>query len=173
MGLQGLIQASLSSLTSSLMLKQQHMPCDCTPSTLPVSTTWKATWLTSLQKRQWLGESLLLLSHFSRVRLCATPQMAGQQAPPSQGFSRQEHWSGLPFPSPMQESEQWKWSRSVATAWTAAYQAPPPMGFFRQEFWSGVPSPSPGGGSRKPVFFQNTFTQMRTFWKTLKYTINC
>ena len=43
---------------------------------------------------------LLLLSRFSRVRLCATPQMAAHQAPPSLGFSRQEHWSGLPFPSP-------------------------------------------------------------------------
>ena len=42
---------------------------------------------------------LLLLSHFSRVRLPATPQAAAHQAPPSLGFSRQEHWSGLPFPS--------------------------------------------------------------------------
>ena len=49
---------------------------------------------------------LLLLSRFSRVRLCATPQMAARQAPPSLGFSRQEHWSGLPFPSPMKESEK-------------------------------------------------------------------
>ena len=48
---------------------------------------------------------LLLLSHFSRVLLCATPQTAAHQAPPSLGFSRQEHWSGLPFPSPMRESE--------------------------------------------------------------------
>ena len=31
--------------------------------------------------------------------------MAAHQTPPSLGFSRQEHWSGLPFPSPMQESE--------------------------------------------------------------------
>ena len=31
------------------------------------------------------------------------------------GFSRQEYWSGLPFPSPMQESEKWKWSRSVVS----------------------------------------------------------
>ena len=31
--------------------------------------------------------------------------MAAQQAPPSLEFSRQEHWSGLPFPSPMHESE--------------------------------------------------------------------
>ena len=48
---------------------------------------------------------LLLLSRFSRVRLCATPQTAAHQALPSLGFSRQEHWSGLPFPSPMHESE--------------------------------------------------------------------
>ena len=44
---------------------------------------------------------LLLLSRFSRVWLCATPEKAAHQAPPSLGFSRQEHWSGLPFPSPM------------------------------------------------------------------------
>ena len=31
---------------------------------------------------------------------------------PSLGFSRREHWSGLPFPSPMHESEKWKWSHS-------------------------------------------------------------
>ena len=49
---------------------------------------------------------LLLLSHFSRVRLCATPQMAAHQAPLSLGFSRQEHWSGLPFPSPVHESKK-------------------------------------------------------------------
>ena len=48
---------------------------------------------------------LLLLSHFSRVRLCATPEMAAHQAPLSLGCSRQEHWSGLPLPSPMHESE--------------------------------------------------------------------
>ena len=43
---------------------------------------------------------LLLLSRFSRVRLCVTPQMAAHQAPPSLGFSRQGHWSGSPLPSP-------------------------------------------------------------------------
>ena len=48
---------------------------------------------------------LLLLSRISSVRLCATPQTEAHQAPLSLGFSRQEHWSGLPFPSPMQESE--------------------------------------------------------------------
>ena len=47
---------------------------------------------------------LLLLSRFSHVRLCETPEMAAHQAPPSLGFSRREHWSGLQFPSPMHES---------------------------------------------------------------------
>ena len=37
-----------------------------------------------------------LPSRFSRVQLCVTPSL---------GFSRQGHWSGLPFPSPMQKSE--------------------------------------------------------------------
>ena len=37
---------------------------------------------------------------FSHVPLCATPWTAAHQAPPSLGFSRQEHWSGVPLPSP-------------------------------------------------------------------------
>ena len=44
---------------------------------------------------------LLLLSHFSCVRLCATPETAAHQVLPSLGFSRREHWSGLPLPSPI------------------------------------------------------------------------
>ena len=59
---------------------------------------WRRAWQTTVLL-------LLLLSHFSHVQLCATPQMAAHQAPPSLGFSRQEHWSGLPFPSPMHKSE--------------------------------------------------------------------
>jgi len=58
---------------------------------------------------------LLLLSCFSRVWLCATPWTAAHQASLSLGFSRQEHWSGLPFPSPVHESEKCKWSRSVVS----------------------------------------------------------
>ena len=51
------------------------------------------------------------LNHHCTVGVCvcvsclavsdsATPQTAAHQAPRSMGFSRQEHWSGLPFPSP-------------------------------------------------------------------------
>ena len=91
---------------------------------------------------------LLLLSLFSRVRLCETID-GSPPGSPSLGFSRQEHWSGLPFPSPMHESEKWKVKLKacsrvwlLATPWTAAYQAPPSMGFSRQEYWSAVPLPS-------------------------------
>ena len=68
------------------------------------------------------------------------------QAPLSMGFSRQGYWSGLPFPSPMHESEKWKVKslsrvRLLATPWTAAHQAPLSMGFSRQDYWSGVPLP--------------------------------
>ena len=37
----------------------------------------------------------------SRVQLFATLWTVAHQAPPSTGFSRQEYWSGLPFPSPL------------------------------------------------------------------------
>ena len=92
---------------------------------------------------------LLLLSCFSHVRLCATPETAAHQAPLSLGFSKQEHWLewvAIFF------SNACKWKvkvkslsrvRLLATPWTAAYQAPPSMGFSKQEYWSGVPLPSP------------------------------
>ena len=37
---------------------------------------------------------------FSRVRLCVTPWTVARQAPLSMGFSQQEYWNGLSFPSP-------------------------------------------------------------------------
>ena len=40
------------------------------------------------------------MKSLSRVRLFATPWTVSYQTPPSMGFSRQEYWSGLPFPSP-------------------------------------------------------------------------
>ena len=101
-----------------------------------------------------LKSRLLLLSRFSRVQLCVTPETAAHQAPPSLGFSRQEHWSGLPFPSPMRESEvaqvvYLKVTQSCPTPSDpidCSLQAPLSMGFSRQEYWSGVPLPSPKGG---------------------------
>ena len=91
---------------------------------------------------------LLLLSRFSRVRLCATSYTAVHQAPPSLGFSRQEHWSVLPFPSPMRESES-EVAQSCPTLRDPMDCSLPSssMGFSRQEYWSGLPLPSPPGGA--------------------------
>ena len=43
------------------------------------------------------------------------PRDGSPPGSPSLGFSRQDHWSGLPFPSPVHESEKWKGSRSVVS----------------------------------------------------------
>ena len=86
---------------------------------------------------------LLLLSRFSRVQLCATPETAAHQASPSLGFSRQEHWSGLPFPSPLRESEV---AQSCLTLSDPMDCSPPGSsihGIFQARKWSGVPLPSP------------------------------
>ena len=80
--------------------------------------------------------------------------MAAHQAPPSLGFSRQEHWSGLPFPSPMHKSEKWKWSCSVVSDSSRDTQSVyqwfpnftmsqdhlrgPPLEFQTQEVWMGT-----------------------------------
>ena len=40
------------------------------------------------------------MKSLSRVRLCATPWTVAYQAPLSMGFSKQEYWSGMPFPPP-------------------------------------------------------------------------
>ena len=43
---------------------------------------------------------LCVLSHFSHVPLCATPETVAHKAPLSVGFSRHQYWSGLPCPPP-------------------------------------------------------------------------
>ena len=60
--------------------------------------------------RKAMNNLLLLLNHFSRVRLCVT---SAHQAPPPLRFSRQEHWSGLPFPSPMNNLDSILKSRDI------------------------------------------------------------
>ena len=83
----------------------------CKTALFVISPNWKqpkyssiGEWKKPTMEQSYNGTLLLLLlSRFSRVRLRATPQTAAHQAPPSLGFSRQEHWSGVPFPSPMHE----------------------------------------------------------------------
>ena len=87
------------------------------------------------------------------LQSCLTLCDPTDRSPPgstSLGLSRQEHWSGFPFPSPMHESGKWKVKvkslshiQLLATPWTAAYQASLSIGFSRQEYQSMVLSPSP------------------------------
>ena len=77
----------------------------------------------------YIVERLLLLSRFSRVRLCATLYTAARQAPLCREFSRQEYWSGLPCPPP---GDLWGWShRAPHTApgncGCSAASSPPPI----------------------------------------------
>ena len=72
--------------------------------------------------------------------LCTTPWTAAHQAPLSTRLSRQEYWSGLPFPSLLSCSVM----SSSLDPWTVAHQAYLALGFPKQEHWSGLPFPSPG-----------------------------
>ena len=67
---------------------------------------WVAISFSSAQKWKGKGKSL------SRVPLFATPWAAAHQAPPSMGFSRQEHWSGVPLPL-LSYKKEWVSSNEV------------------------------------------------------------
>ena len=109
-----------------------------------LSWLWKMDIYVQLLAPYWL----ILLSHFSRVRLSVTPIDGSSPGSPVPGIlqARTLEWVAISF------SNAWKWKVKVkslshvwlfATPWTAAYQAPLSMGFSRQEYWSGVPLPSP------------------------------
>ena len=106
------------------------------------------------------------------------PIDGSHQGPPSLGFSRQEHWSGLPFPSQMHESEKWKWSRSVVSDLSLPHRLQPtrllrPWDSPGWKIWSGVPLPSPltalpAGYSSVPFPLLGTLSLLRErllyFW---------
>ena len=57
---------------------------------------WLVDWLSGL----WGGSDQVKVKSLSRIRLFVTSWSVAHQAPPSNGFSSQEYWSGWPFPSP-------------------------------------------------------------------------
>ena len=111
---------------------------------------------------QWrsLHKLMRLLSRFSRARLCVTPNTAAHQALLSLGLSRQEHWSGLPFPYPMHESEKWKWSHLVVSDSCPTQSYRP-----RQEYGTGVPSPSAMSLSYMAFIVLMYVPFMSPFWR--------
>ena len=110
-----------------------------------------AQWMHRLTSPPALVLLLLLLSRFSRARLC-DPIDGSPPGSPVPGIlqARTLEWVAISF------SNAWRWKEKVkslscvrllATPWTAAYQAPPSMGFSRREYWSGVPLPPPSAGA--------------------------
>ena len=87
---------------------------------------------------------LLLLSRFSRVQVCATPEMAAHQAPLSQDSPGKNTGVGCHFHLQCVKVKSLSHVRLFATPWTVAHQLPLSVEFSRQEYWSGLPFPPPG-----------------------------
>ena len=90
--------AAAKSLQSCLTLCD---PRDSSPPGSPVPGILQARtleWVAISFSNAW--EWKVKVKSLNRVQLCAIPETAAHQAPLSLGFSRQEPWSGLPFPSP-------------------------------------------------------------------------
>ena len=87
-----------------------------------------------------------MLSHFSRVGLCATPQTAAPQAPPSLGFSRKNTGVGCHFllqcKKMKSESEVAQSCPTLSDPMDCSLPGSSAHGISRQEYWSGVPLPS-------------------------------
>ena len=81
-------------------------PIDGSPPGSPVPGILQARtleWVAISSSNAWKWK--VKVKSLSRVRLFATPWTAAYQAPPSMGFSRQEYWSGVPFPSPVRRGK--------------------------------------------------------------------
>ena len=97
--------AAAKSLQSCLTLCD---PIDGSPPGSPVPGIIQARtleWVAISFSNAWKWK--VKVKSLSRVRLPATPWTAAYQAPPSMGFSRQEYWSGLPLPSPLNMLCNW------------------------------------------------------------------
>ena len=115
----------------------------------------------------------MLLSHFSRVQLCANPWTAAHQAPLSMEFSRKEYWSGLPLPSPyiyinIYQFSSVKFSRSVVSDSLRPHEL--------QHDRPPCPSPSPGVHSNSspssPWCFGSIppfFLELSVHWSPVAY----
>ena len=87
---------------------------------------------------------LLLLSQFSRVRLCETPPHRWQptRLPHPWDSLGKNIGVGCHFLLQCMKVKSESRVQLLATPWTVAHQAPPSMGFSRQEYWSGVQNSS-------------------------------
>ena len=85
---------------------------------------------------------LLLLNHFSRVRLHVPHRRQATRLSCPWDSPGKNTGVGCHFLLQCMKVKSLSRVRLLATPWTAAYQAPPSVGFSRQEYWSGMPLPS-------------------------------
>ena len=81
-------------------------PIDGSPPGFPVPGIVQARtlkWVAISFSNAWKGK--VKVKSLSRIQLYETPWSAAYQAPPSMGFSRQEYWSGVLLPSPIESIE--------------------------------------------------------------------
>ena len=98
------------------------------------------------------------MKSLNRVRLLVSPWTAAYQAPLSLRFSRQEHWSGLPFPSPMRENEnESEVAQSCPTLRDPMDCSPPGSsvhGIFQARVLEWGAIAFSGGGAEAPIFLE-------------------
>ena len=117
--LQNLATAILSPGAATTEACESYNPCSTTREAIamrrPSAATREQTPITITREKP---EQQRIPAAAKSLQSCPTlcdPMDCSPPGSPSLGFSRQEHWSQLPFPFPMHESEKWKWSRSVVS----------------------------------------------------------
>ena len=93
--------------------------------------------------------------------------MAAHQAPPSLGFSRQEHWSGLPFPSPTRESEVAQSCPTLSNSMDRSLPGSSVHGIFQARIleWGAMMHTSQNELERKRKIWQIILSDFQTFYK--------
>ena len=124
----------------------------------------------------------LLLSRFSHVWLCATPETAAHQAPSSWDSPGKNTEVGCHCLLQCMKVKVKSLSRvrPLSPPWTAAFQAPPSMGVSRQEYWSGVPLPSPRSAKTSLALGQNSSLSLQKpespsrwpYWTVTKFPVS-
>ena len=112
-----------------------------------------------------------MLCYAKSLQSCPTlcdPIDSSHQAPLSLGFSRQEHWRGLLFPSPMHESESEvaQLCPTLSNPMDCNLPGSSIHGIFWAKYWSGVPLPSETSNSCRQFFQSSEENDMENYGNT-------
>ena len=99
-------------------LQHARVPCP-SPTPRACSNSCPSSWWChpTIYIQSSNNPTILAATAAKSLQSCSTlcDPIDGSPPVPSLGLSRQEYWSGLPFPSPKHESEKWKWNLSVVS----------------------------------------------------------